>query len=163
MIHLTNDKAFSDLFNDLFPQLCFYAGSIVSDQEEAKDIVIDAFTTMWQKGDDFESLDNIRAYLFTITRNKALNFLRSNSRACKRNKAYAAIQEEGMTIEQAMIYTEVLKELSLKIAKLTVKYRRIYDLTVSGLTVGEIAKLLNCSADLVSQQKKRMIEQLKTF
>ena len=48
----------------------------VRSQEDANEIVNDAFLVVWEKKDELELDDSLKAYLYTIVRNKSLNLLK---------------------------------------------------------------------------------------
>lgn len=67
---------FEGLFQQYYPRLKRYASHIVGDAEEAEDLVQDVFLHIWKNRDKLDGEKNIPAYLFTIIRNKCLNFLK---------------------------------------------------------------------------------------
>ena len=154
----SEDITFTKLFNELFPQLCYYSDVIIDNKEEAKDIVVDAFTEVWNNRNKY---DNIKPVLFTTVRNKSLNYLRNHKRELKRHSEYVNKEEPVMNVEQAIIQTDILKELASALHLLPEKYQRVFKLTVEGFSIDEIAVKTNCSDNTVSQQKKRAIFLLK--
>ncbi len=67
---------FEGLFQQYYPRLKRYAYHIVGDAEEAEDLVQDVFLHIWKNRNKLDGEKNISAYLFTIIRNKCLNFLK---------------------------------------------------------------------------------------
>lgn len=59
LINFNNDSlAFKKVFDHFFPSLCYFAERIISDKEEAEDLVLDLFTKMWTDKAKFETIDN---------------------------------------------------------------------------------------------------------
>ena len=52
-----------------------FANQYVEDEEMAADIVQECFVKQWQHREDFVYLHQVKAYLYTSVRNKALNAL----------------------------------------------------------------------------------------
>jgi RNA polymerase sigma-70 factor (ECF subfamily) len=75
-IKASNQQAFSKLFYRLYPQLVKFAWRYTRTEPPAKDIVQDAFLKLWEKRDNIDPKQSIKAYLFQIVRNKSLNYLR---------------------------------------------------------------------------------------
>ena len=157
-MHESDDIAFTKLFNELFPQLCYFSDKIIHNKEEAKDIVVDSFAEVWKVRNRYSDCKPI---LFTTVRNKSINFLLHHKSVLKRNKEYISNDQPVMSAEQAIIETDILKELAIAIKLLPEKYHRVYDLTVQGLSIHEIALKTNCTDNTISQQKKRAIRFLK--
>lgn len=76
-----NDKeAFKCLFDTYFVPLCRFVRTFVNDCSVAEDIVMDIFTTVWEKRNELEIDVSWKAYLFRSARNRALNYIRDNER-----------------------------------------------------------------------------------
>ena len=52
-----------------------FAYKYVRNSEDAKGIVQEVFVSVWKNRDHLELNSNLKSYLFTATKNKALNFL----------------------------------------------------------------------------------------
>jgi RNA polymerase sigma-70 factor (ECF subfamily) len=68
--------AFEELFRTLHAPLCEVADRYVGSQAIAEEIVQDLFFLAWMKRDRLPGGDDLRAYLFTAVRNRALHHLR---------------------------------------------------------------------------------------
>ena len=71
-----NDKYFERLFETQFERLMAFVCSYVGDEEAAKDIVQDAFLTLWNNRRKLDKSLSVKSYLFAIAQNYALNYLR---------------------------------------------------------------------------------------
>ena len=68
--------AYASFFNTYYNPLCYFAAQLVRDKPAAEDIVKDTFIKLWQKHRDFETPQNVKAFLYITVRNASLNFLR---------------------------------------------------------------------------------------
>ena len=75
---------FTDLYRSYYPALCFYALKIVDDRESAKDIVDEVFTKLIVLEKKFSESDNVRAWLYTATRNASFDYLKREKHAKER-------------------------------------------------------------------------------
>lgn len=66
---------FEQLFKQHYRTLCFHAMSIVNDLDASKDIVHDVFLSVWCHRSTIDFSRPIFSYLFSLTRNRALNYL----------------------------------------------------------------------------------------
>lgn len=71
--------AFDCLFRHWYPRLIRYAARYTSDRSSAGDIVQDAFISLWEKRDTLDPSRSLKAYMYRIVRNRALNHIRDHS------------------------------------------------------------------------------------
>ena len=79
MERVQDNKQSSLMFEQLFKQhyrtLCFHAMSLVNDLDTSKDIAHDVFLSLWYHRATIDFTRPILPYLFSLTRNRALNYL----------------------------------------------------------------------------------------
>lgn len=78
-IKQSNREAFDKLFRKLYPRLVYFAKGYTRDHAVAGDIAQDAFVALWQKRGDIDTERSLKAYLYTMVRNRALNSIRDRS------------------------------------------------------------------------------------
>lgn len=66
---------FEQLFKQHYRTLCFHAMSLVNDLDTSKDIAHDVFLSLWYHRATIDFTRPILPYLFSLTRNRALNYL----------------------------------------------------------------------------------------
>lgn len=66
---------FEDIFKQHFTTLCAHAMSFVNDLDTSKDIVHDVFLSVWNHRERIDFSRPILPYLFSLTRNRAINDL----------------------------------------------------------------------------------------
>src|SRR5688500_10638594 len=66
---------FTQLFHEHYPSLLRYAIHLLVSRESAEDIVQDVFMRVWQRQGEVNPALPVKSYLFTITRNAALDAL----------------------------------------------------------------------------------------
>ena len=66
-------KALHAVHDLYYPALRNFAISLVLDGPAAEDIVAEVFVTLWKKHKDFETLQNIKAFVYISTRNACIN------------------------------------------------------------------------------------------
>jgi RNA polymerase sigma-70 factor (family 1) len=156
--------AYSAFFNYYYAPLCYFAAQLVRDRPAAEDIVKDTFIKLWQKHGDFESPQNVKAFLYITVRNASLNFLRHMAvrENTQKELRYLGKDREEAVALNAMIKTEVLKEVYGQIEKFPEKRKHIFKLAyLEGMKNEEIANLLDISVSTVKTQKARAILALR--
>lgn len=78
LINLKNGdkRAFTRIFQLFNSRLTYFAKSYVLDQDIAQNIVQDSFLKLWENTKQLKNTTSIGAYLYTLTRNSCLNYLK---------------------------------------------------------------------------------------
>jgi RNA polymerase sigma-70 factor (ECF subfamily) len=156
--------ALQSLLKQFYSPLCLFAERLVADRAAAEDIVGESFIKLWNKRGDFESTQNIKAFLYITVRNACLNYLKQAKRDSLNQKqlAYLTGENEEFILNE-MIRAEVLKEIMNEINNLPEQCGKVVKLAyLDGLQNKEVAKVLNISVHTVKNQKARAIQLLKT-
>ena len=74
MLYLKED--FEKLYKLYYPKLFAFAKNYVQANEDAENIVHDVFLTLWERKEEIEISFTLTTYLFTLVKNRCLNFLR---------------------------------------------------------------------------------------
>ncbi len=72
--------AYEILFRQVFPRLEGYCRLFISDRQLAGDIVQDCFLKLWEKRTSISDEKSVEALLYTMVRNRCLNYLRDNQK-----------------------------------------------------------------------------------
>ncbi|NWJ50522.1 MAG: RNA polymerase sigma-70 factor [Bacteroidetes bacterium] len=157
-------EALNRIYLLYFRSLCFFANRIIDDQLEAEDIVAESFIKLWHKHNDFETLTNIKAFLFITTKNSCLNYVKKMER---QTSIHEQLQREHVLFDDdiyfAELESEMLQLLYNEIERLPRKCRNIFKLIyLEGLKTNEIALQLDISNKTVLNQKLRAIQLLKS-
>ena len=78
-----NQRSFSSIFNTYYASLCFFAERMILDKQEAEDIVEETFVKLWRLHANFETMQNIKAFLYITTKNACLNYIKQSDRTNK--------------------------------------------------------------------------------
>lgn len=129
----------------------------------AEDIAAESFIKAWQKRQDFASLEKLKAFLFVVAHNAALDYLRAKK---LRDHQQPFLQQQLAVFpenaEEAYIRAEALQAIYRSIESLPPQCRQVVKLSViDGLAPDEIAKLLNISYKTVRNQKSIGLKTLR--
>src|ERR1700754_1437176 len=70
-----NQEAFRQLFNSYNIRLEEFASALVRNKEAANDVVNEVFVKLWKGRERVPEIQNLKVYLYTATKNAALNYL----------------------------------------------------------------------------------------
>ncbi len=167
MQHFTTGEkaAFTSLYNEYYFRVYEFAGRYLPTGADAEDITADSFIKLWNRRNEFSSLDHIRAFLFTAARNACLNFLQhvkvKDQKHAEILHSLTTLQRDSFYLEE--IRAELMQLVYTEVEKLPAKMKEIFLLSYKeGLKPAEIAERLNISVQTVSNQKYSAINLLKT-
>ncbi|OQP38718.1 hypothetical protein A4H97_18540 [Niastella yeongjuensis] len=156
--------ALQSLLKQFYSPLCLFAERLLNDRAASEDIVGETFIKLWNKRGDFETTQNIKAFMYITVRNACLNYLKQAKRDSLNQKqlAYLTGEREEYILNE-MIRAEVLKEIMSEINNLPEQCGKVLKLAyLEGLQNKDVAKVLNISVHTVKNQKARAIQLLKT-
>lgn len=159
-----SQEAISQLFQLYYQPLVYFAESITSNRNEAEDIVVDTFIKLMKKTTDFDSLPNIRSFLYVATRNACYNYLqylKVNNRS-QEELGYLATPEI-IHPDLAIIDAEVIQAIVEEIENLPPQCKQIFkSYYFKRMNTQEIADFMNLHVKTVRNQKARAISLLQT-
>ena len=114
---LYKDNSFEEVFRRDYPVLLPFVERHVGDRELAKDLVQDVFFKLYENLPDFSSEGSIKSWLYTSSRNAALDYLRhlkvrdNNKLLMAEAMMYAADVDEMISEELAQKINEAINSL----------------------------------------------------
>lgn len=156
-----NEKAFRQLFEELYPSLCLFAGKYV-DPDTAADIVQDAFVSYFKKAADFDDLRGIRAYLYILVQHRSINAIRDRKVSVEyTDVGEGALSEDRLT--EDIMEQETMRLFHNAVEELPRQMRTIILYTLDGYRNAEIAEFMGLSEQSVKSYKKEAYKKLRTI
>lgn len=157
-------KAFEHIFYEFHSAVCFFANGFLNDKEASKDLVSEVFIKLWNKHADFNSLYEVKSFLYISTRNACLNYIKGLKVASDHQKWL--IQQTGLEemedfVMKRILDAEVARELNDAIGSLPTQCRRVMLESLEGLKTEEIAQKLGLSPQTVRNTRNRATQLLK--
>ena len=161
-----NEQEFHNIFERYYVALCLFANQYMENDEASADIVQDSFANLWQIRDDFFYLHQVKAFLYTAVRNKALNEL-EHSKVVWEYAQKVIEKKKDSFFHDAVVEEETYRIVADAIDMLPDQMRAIMKLAMEGKKNNEIAAHLNVSAETVHTLKriayKKLREHLKDY
>ena len=146
----SDQRAFSELFEAMHVALLRYAWRFTGEQEAARDIVQDAFLKLWQIRTNVDPKRSLKALLYTMVRNLALNHKRA---AQHTNGAFPEhdLYDQAPAADQQVEASMLDDRLRLFIEQMPDRRREAFMLSrYEGLSHEEIAQVMNLTPRTVN-------------
>lgn len=157
-----NEQGFHDIFNKYYVTLCLFANQYIESQDVAADIVQDSFAKLWQIREDFFYLHQVKAFLYTAVRNKALNELEHSKVAYEYAQKIIEKKKDAF-FHDAIIEEETYRIVTEAIDRLPSQMKSIMRLALEGKKNADIAESLNISTETVHTLKKIAYKKLREY
>jgi RNA polymerase sigma-70 factor (ECF subfamily) len=142
-----------------------FVSLFVDDRLSCEELATDVFVSIWQKRESLSDIENIDNYLFTVARNKALNYLRDE-------KNMEALDIDGLnmdafhftetTPESVYISQETVDELNKAINELPNRTKLAFMLVrEQKKSYREVAAMLGTSVKTVEKQVASAVGKLR--
>jgi RNA polymerase sigma-70 factor (ECF subfamily) len=164
-MRLNDSKAFEMLFKRHYKPLCRRVNTMLNDEEATEDVVQQLFIKIWESRETLQTPDSVAAYLFTAARNRALNYIKSQSRKSSNEVPLTNLHDEADNrMEEQMDAKELQKALYAAIDALPEKRREVFVLSrFEGKSYKEIAEIMQISVKTVEAQMGKALSTLREF
>jgi RNA polymerase sigma-70 factor (ECF subfamily) len=157
-----DDGAFDVIFEEMRGPLCFFINRYVNDPDVAEDLVMDTFAALLLNIKKFNRNSRLSTYLFTIARNKSIDYIRRN-----KNKLLKLDEntpdEDYQRIEEEYIRNEEYQRLHFEMRELSENYRTVLHLYYfEEMSVEDIAIVMRKNKKQIYNLLHRAREELKT-
>ena len=150
-------KAFKQLHEKYFHQMCLYTLKSINESGAVEEIVSDCFIEIWENRDKIEIKTSVKYYIFLMLRHNIIDFHRKNKFLTDSIERIAEPAEEEVFDEQQQ-YAVLFEALE----KLPEQRRRILELAIfDSMSYKEIAQKLEISRNTVKTQIGRAYRFLK--
>ncbi|NDV59590.1 RNA polymerase sigma-70 factor [Bacteroides sp. 519] len=159
-INLTNDNEYRKVFDGFYVSLCLFANKYVENEAMSADIVQDCFVKLWQIRREFFFLHQVKSFLYTSVRNRALNEIEHSKIVNEYAEKIIKKSKDGF-FHDNIIEEETYRTLTKAIDQLPNQMRAIMYLALEGNSNNEIAEKLTVSIDTVKSLKKIAYKKLR--
>lgn len=158
-----NEAAFSELYIRNKDKLYYFCLNLLKSKEDANDIVQEIFTRIWESRNFINPDLSFSSFLYTIARNRILNYFRNVDIDLKVKSILAQrdpVEED--IIESNLIYTEYQKILKGAIEALPPQRKKIFNMSrEDNMTHKEIAAQLGISVNTVQEHISESLRFIK--
>lgn len=147
-------------FRQYYAPLCLYGQRLSGDAGFAAEMASEAFVQTWRQRAQFMSAGAVKGYLYTVVKNGCHKWLLKKNRELGID--YSLLQQTERTAQEAMIFTETIRNLYLRLSQLPRQCSAVmHALYVEGKTMAETARDLNMSLSTVKTHKRIGLDALR--
>lgn len=152
-----NESGFNQLYDKYFNLVYSIAFSIIKNKNDSEDVAQKVFFKIWRMKESSFPSQNESSWLYSVTKNEALNFLRSQKKDVNIDDLYY-ISKEDKEINE-IIEMETYNKI---IQKLNIQEQEIVSLKIlSKLSFEQISQVLNIPTGTVKWKYYKSINNLK--
>jgi RNA polymerase sigma-70 factor (family 1) len=156
------ERQLQQLFQRFQPMLVAYAHQYLRSEEDAREAVQDVFLGVWNNREHLQLDEGLRPYLFTATRNKALNYLNRRKLGTVSLEESPVLNAERPRVEALMEAEELRSLIYDEVRRLPERCREIFLYSrQEGLSNREIAERLAVSEKTVENQMTIALKRLR--
>lgn len=158
-----SDKAFCYLFERYFSGVGRIGIKYLRDVELSQDLVQDIFSNVWINRTRFTGVAHFKSYLYTMTKNLALEYLKRIAKEVSARKEFDRHRPAAENdIDWYLDEKEYRELISQALEKLRPQQRQIFELARNqGLSHSAIARQLDLSQQTVSNQMSLALKSIK--
>ena len=160
-----DENAFKKVYAAYYDKLYSYCLRFVKSEELAREILQDVFVKLWSHREHINPALSLNAYLYKITRNHTLDFLKKVARDHQlKEELMLSVALSHNQEENNLIYAEYNALANQAIQHLPMQRRLIFQLSRrDGLSYEEIANTLGISKNTVKVQMLRALKSIREY
>jgi len=159
-----NEAGLIGIYRLYYKSLIYFVQRYIRNQQEAEEIVSDAFIKLWERRDNFTSLERVKAFLYICAKNRCLNALRGTSilKQVEDIEDYEQALSEDPEALVKIVRTELFKAISEEIQRLPEKQRDVLTMIfVEDMSIDEISQQLRMTPSAIYANKSRALATLR--
>ena len=156
---------FAEIFKKHECMLYTLAFRLTKSDQQAKDIIQEVFLKLWEYRQNIHTIENIEAWLYRITENKVIDFMRKSAADSRlKETIWNNLQQILNETETLLSVKEYNKIIQQAIDQLPPQRKLIYNLNKEkGLNYQEIAAELRISKHTVKNQLSTAMQSIRSF
>ncbi len=146
--------AFRELYNHYYPVVQQYVSLFAPYKDKLDELTQDVFVKIWEKRSKLVQVNSFQNYVFRITRNHILNYIRSLKVQQKLKEAQMMSDEPQVDdADHRLLFSQYYQITAEAIEQLPKGRKQVIKMSIEeGLSLDEIAERLNISKSGVKHQ-----------
>lgn len=153
--------AFEKVYLHFFNPLRFFLFALLKSMDQAEEICQDTFANLWHNRANIDPDKSIKSYLYTTTKNQALNLFR-NKKVHDTYTSRALNSAESLDYDDQVVVRETELLIRLVVSRMPKQRKKIFEMSrYEGLSNEEISKELGISKNAVEKHITFALKDIK--
>jgi RNA polymerase sigma-70 factor, ECF subfamily len=154
-------NAFEEVFTAYYNKVRYFITGLLKSEADAEELAQDIFVKLWINRGSIDPQKSFNAYIYTVARNAAFNFLKHKHVETSYLENYTELNEVAGS-DELIFAKEIGLLIELTVAKMPVQRKTIYQLSRNqGLSNDEIASQLGIARKTVENQLSLALKELR--
>ncbi|HEY5499378.1 MAG TPA: RNA polymerase sigma-70 factor [Bacteroidales bacterium] len=154
-------KAFEEIFTAYYNKISYFINGLLKSEADSEELTQDIFVKLWINRQSIDPKKSFNAYIYTVARNAAFNFLKHKFVETSYLENYTELNEVAHP-EQLIFAKEISLLVELTVGKMPVQRKTIYQLSRDqDLSNEEIALQLGIAKKTVENQLSLALQELR--
>jgi len=162
----SDQGAFNVLFERYRNRIFGYLFTIIKSKEVAEEITLDVFLKIWEGRTEAREINHLEAFLFRVSRNKAVDFFRQLQKSREEQTALWNRMQDQLTTgaaDHALLFADVATAVRQAVDKLSPQRKMVFQLSRDhGLTYEQIAERMQISSNTVRNHLAASLQFIRT-
>jgi len=160
-----DEIAFRALYENNFDRIAKFTFKMCKSEAVTEEIVQDVFLKLWSNRENIGHVNDIEAYLFSIARNKTIDFLRRLAKETNIIHTLSIQQTEiHNVVDEKLNEDSLLMLIEGALSCLSPQKRKIFEMSkIQGFSHDEIAETLQLSKSTVKNHLSETLKYLKKY
>jgi len=162
---MDDEHAFRVIYDKNFDRIAKFTYKMCKSDTVTEEIVQDVFCKLWLNRNALAHVNNIEAYLFSIARNKTIDFLRRL--AIESSIIYELSSQQYETqnvIDEKLNADSLIALINNALKGLSIQKRQIFELSkIQGLSHDDVAEKMQLSKSTVKNHLSETLKHLKKY
>lgn len=163
LVRERDQLAFTEVYRRYWHPLYLHAYKMLSDEDQAKDVIQDLFIALWSKTSTMHITTSLKSYLYVMARNRVINYIRKN----RINDDFIVMLAEAMPEADERLIKQIddrnlIALIDEEINLLPPRMKQVFEMSRKEfLTNKEIAAILGTKEETVKKQISNSIKTIK--
>lgn len=156
-------KAFEEVFLAYFDKVKHLLIGLLRSENDAEELAQDIFVRLWMNHISIDPNKAFNTYLYTTTRNAALNYLKHKLVEENYKNSFSSLdEEEADSSDEILFAKEISLLVEMAVSRMPVQRKKIYQMSrEKGISNNEIAEELGISKKTVENQLSLALQEIK--
>lgn len=159
---LGDENAFRHLFDRHWETLFAFVSRVIGEDDQAKDIVQNAFIAVWKNKNQLLISDSLLPYLYKVAKNEAISLFRKNKVRFDGMDALAQNLHAADNPENLLITKELKSTIEFEVVKMPISMKKCFQLSrYENKSIRDIAEELSLSEQTVKNNISEALNRLR--